>query len=404
MISNINDFINILNTNNKNNTYDYGDLKYYLDNILNHYEQINFYSLYLPFIIKLTTKKINYDSLKPQINKELRINRLEASSIIASSFLLKISNGDDNNGYHYKNFISIFNKPKSLKNNMTSSTSYEDYLLNIAKESLEVNDPEEISSLHIEKLKFIMNYFKSIYTLYHNNLEFLTNGFIIFKRIKKDIIINEITNNLSDVNIIQTNIEHIDNENTAKVNFANQYIGGKVLSEGCCQEEIKFLTNPELLVGLIISDKLKDNEALIIDGSITYSNYKNYGFDLKFDNSTNSIYTKEYLIEIDAYRYNKNNKQLQYNKINKYRDIKKAILGFSDTKFDTISTGNWGCGAFYGDPVLKFLIQWYVASICNKKLNYCINNTSLSDVLNKIKQELKLFNTSELLEYINKFK
>ena len=52
MITNLDEFINLLR-DNENNKDEYLDLRYYLNNILNQYEQINFYSIYLPFIIKL---------------------------------------------------------------------------------------------------------------------------------------------------------------------------------------------------------------------------------------------------------------------------------------------------------------------------------------------------------------
>ena len=35
-----------------------------------------------------------------------------------------------------------------------------------------------------------------------------------------------------------------------------------------------------------------------------------------------------------------------------------------------VATGNWGCGAFGGDPHLKFLIQLLAASQCNRDMVY----------------------------------
>merc|ERR1719453_2344420 len=34
------------------------------------------------------------------------------------------------------------------------------------------------------------------------------------------------------------------------------------------------------------------------------------------------------------------------------------------------ASGNWGCGAFGGDPQLKSLIQWLAASACGRELDY----------------------------------
>jgi poly(ADP-ribose) glycohydrolase len=35
-----------------------------------------------------------------------------------------------------------------------------------------------------------------------------------------------------------------------------------------------------------------------------------------------------------------------------------------------ILTGNWGCGAFGGDPQLKSLIQWIAVSLCGERMVY----------------------------------
>jgi hypothetical protein len=35
-----------------------------------------------------------------------------------------------------------------------------------------------------------------------------------------------------------------------------------------------------------------------------------------------------------------------------------------------VATGNWGCGAFNGDPPLKAVIQWLAASAEGRALRY----------------------------------
>jgi hypothetical protein len=42
------------------------------------------------------------------------------------------------------------------------------------------------------------------------------------------------------------------------------------------------------------------------------------------------------------------------------RDLNKARQAFAGAS--TVATGNWGCGAFGNDHVLKFLQQWLAAS------------------------------------------
>lgn len=49
----------------------------------------------------------------------------------------------------------------------------------------------------------------------------------------------------------------------------------------------------------------------------------------------------------------------------------KAFTGFNRQEGKAICTGNWGCGVFAGDLQLKFLIQWFAASLCGKPLVYC---------------------------------
>ena len=51
-----------------------------------------------------------------------------------------------------------------------------------------------------------------------------------------------------------------------QVDFANMYIGGGVLGRGCVQEEIRFVICPELLLSLLFTEVLTDNEAVVITG------------------------------------------------------------------------------------------------------------------------------------------
>jgi hypothetical protein len=45
-------------------------------------------------------------------------------------------------------------------------------------------------------------------------------------------------------------------------------------------------------------------------------------------------------------------------------------MGFSAVSSLHISTGNWGCGAFGGDPMLKLLQQTLAAQLAGKVLRY----------------------------------
>lgn len=52
-----------------------------------------------------------------------------------------------------------------------------------------------------------------------------------------------------------------------QVDFASSWIGGGVLGSGLVQEEILFLMNPELIVARLFTEKLQDNECLVITGN-----------------------------------------------------------------------------------------------------------------------------------------
>ena len=51
-----------------------------------------------------------------------------------------------------------------------------------------------------------------------------------------------------------------------QVDFANEFVGGGVVGQGCVQEEIRYVTHPELLVSRLFTPRLLDNECLIVQG------------------------------------------------------------------------------------------------------------------------------------------
>jgi len=65
-------------------------------------------------------------------------------------------------------------------------------------------------------------------------------------------------------------------EPDCQVDFANEYLGGGVLGQGCVQEEILFVIYPECLVGLLLCERMAANEALVIRGVERFSNYTGY--------------------------------------------------------------------------------------------------------------------------------
>ena len=218
---------------------------------------------------------------------------------------------------------------------------------------------------------------------------------------------------LCDIQIIDKG-SLFDGDASYCVDFANMYIGGGALEGGCVQEEILFATHPEAVVSMFFMEVMTDNDAIRIDNLIKFSEYEGYGHSFKYaksaiDKDTNIETIKKInIIAIDAVVCFSEKYGIIDSETIK-RDIHKAYVGFSlifygrekpiepknneekgkkekkDKKIkkektkeekleedkNSISTGNWGCGAFRGDNELKFFEQWVSASFAGaQRLDY----------------------------------
>ncbi|XP_050940454.1 probable poly(ADP-ribose) glycohydrolase 2 isoform X6 [Cucumis melo] len=189
-----------------------------------------------------------------------------------------------------------------------------------------------------------------------------------------------------------------------------------------CQfrEEIRFMINPELITGMLFLPAMADNEAIEIVGAERFSNYTGYAFNFCFAGNHEDKREidslgrhKTFITAIDALC---SPGMRQYRLEFLLREVNKAFCGFFDqSKYDHyksqflesgedvtdhtdtsrnnlpvhesisdarenyfgrsltpecldhkddigIATGNWGCGAFGGDPQVKSIIQWLAAS------------------------------------------
>ncbi|KAF3341763.1 poly(ADP-ribose) glycohydrolase 1-like protein [Carex littledalei] len=199
-----------------------------------------------------------------------------------------------------------------------------------------------------------------------------------------------------------------------EVDFANEYLGGGALLRGCVQEEIRFMINPELIIGMLFMPRMENNEAIEIIGVERFSKYMGYASSFRFVGDY--VDTKPFdkmrrrktrILAIDALY---SPRMAQYEVRCLLREANKAFCGFlehsnyqssdqncqessgthsssenscsnncnseyghekhEDMEIDEdkvgISTGNWGCGAFGGDPEIKSMIQWLAASQANR--------------------------------------
>ncbi|GMS92175.1 hypothetical protein PENTCL1PPCAC_14350, partial [Pristionchus entomophagus] len=198
--------------------------------------------------------------------------------------------------------------------------------------------------------------------------------------------------------ILQKLIE--DMEGCLEVDFANRYIGGGVMRHGAVQEEIRFLSCPELMVSIFLCEKMEPNEAILIHGAQQYSAYSGYMSKVKHvsmefkRNAPRDRFgrARSYLVAIDATKFFQKDKQYEMQFVT--RELKKANAGFmllgSDAPARPIVTGNWGCGVYNGDKELKSLLQLIAASKAGRPMIYTtFKDEQFAEQLEQMYDEMK---------------
>lgn len=303
------------------------------------------------FIIDLA----NHEVSKPIFDQDsiMQVSRYQLCHNIAKS--LCCLHDDD----HY-NAIGIYDKlidpPKPA--DMSATQYYQSMMMN------NIPDPDEMFWLSIEKLKILFKYLEQI--MEDDNLTALKSNMLTVSRKRDTIDVTNIHNSLSEVHFISG---HMRTEDPIKVDFANKRIGGGVLKHGCCQEEIMFLSNPDLIGLMPFVPTMNEDEAVVVSGVKQQFVISGYGYDLHLQGGCD-INLSQTIIMVDAIDYRKREAE-QYQSRNKMLELNKLLLGFSSIEGPTcISTGQWGCGVFGGDSRLKFLMQWLAASIAGHTLKF----------------------------------
>lgn len=265
----------------------------------------------------------------------------------------------------------------------------------------------------LEKLKCILNYL-------HRVVSEPPKGIVSFER--RHLEENEMVNwsssslKLSKVSVHLKGTIESHGYGMIQADFANKCVGGGVLRSGLVQEEIRFVINPELMVSMLFTETLLENECLLITGTEQFNKYSGYGNTFLFDGNYydptqldewGRRYTK--IVAMDAKSFPGNKVRDQYKRLFIDRELTKAYVAFMDRrKLDrkhlcAVATGNWGCGVFRGDPQLKSLIQLIAASLSGRDVMYFTFgdaklSTDMSLIVNSLGQ--KKITTGQLYQFL----
>ncbi|OWA53691.1 Poly(ADP-ribose) glycohydrolase [Hypsibius exemplaris] len=323
-----------------------------------------FVSTLLPFIASLVIELPSSCTqpiplLKSGMNHTITFSQRQVASLLANAFFCTFpaqksvdAEREPGTGYPFINFDWLFCSPRAWR--------------------------EKRSQCKSEKLKCIMNYFCRIRDSNPIGLvSYTRRSIILFPEWADSQTL------LSKAHITHKGNIEDDGAGCLQVDFANKMIGGGVLQEGCVQEEIRFVLNPELIASRLFTECLLPNEAVIITGAERFSDYSGYGDTFTcagphVDNVPRDTWGRRMtqIVAIDAYKFGKTETQYQQEFL--LRELNKAYVGFCrgadhvtpDGPLSAVCTGNWGCGAFRGEPRLKFLLQLMACSEAGRDMMY----------------------------------
>jgi poly(ADP-ribose) glycohydrolase len=123
---------------------------------------------------------------------------------------------------------------------------------------------------------------------------------------------------------------------------------------------------------------MRADEAFVLRGAERFARTAGYGWSLEYAGRFDDPCPRRpdgsadvELVAIDAIDYRSGDASGQYQEATLLRELAKARCGFRrDGRNLPVATGNWGCGAFRGDPVLKAVVQWLAASAEGRAMRY----------------------------------
>uniref|UniRef100_G3MRZ0 poly(ADP-ribose) glycohydrolase n=1 Tax=Amblyomma maculatum TaxID=34609 RepID=G3MRZ0_AMBMU len=227
----------------------------------------------------------------------------------------------------------------------------------------------------IEKLKCIINYFRRI-------TKNEPTGMMTFRRrgLTQPFEWASSNDKLGSVFVSASGFIEREGEGMLQVDFANKFVGGGVLGGGCVQEEIRFMMCPELIVARLFTEALGSKEVLLITGAEQFNSISGYADKFSWQGDFKDLVARDLwerkctdVVAMDALCFSE--PRQQYRPASIRRELNKAYCGFMCPELprvqrSAVATGNWGCGAFSGDPQLKAIIQVMAASAAGRDLVY----------------------------------
>lgn len=341
----------------------FNGLHVFFKEILPKEETAKFFQSTLPAMIKLALSLPEICTqpvplLKQQMNHSTTLSQKQISCLLCHAFLCTFSRDK---------IPSVGSKQKTSK----KFSNYPD--INFCK--LYAGTKNSITPRKAGKLKCLINYFTRITTKE-------PAGIVTFHR--------QCMQQLPKWSSSQKDIAHValdsdgvieaDGLGMLQVDFADKFVGGLVLDNGCVQEEIRFVICPELIVCRLFTERLGANEVLLISGAEQYNKYRGYGDSFLWDGDYLDQTPRDSwgrrctrIVAMDAQYFRNPADQFKVDRLE--RELNKAYSGFYDPEIPpenlpAVATGNWGCGVFKGNPHLKFLIQLMTVSEAGRDMMY----------------------------------
>ncbi|KAL1436454.1 hypothetical protein MTO96_049685 [Rhipicephalus appendiculatus] len=196
----------------------------------------------------------------------------------------------------------------------------------------------------MEKLKCIVNYFRRI-------TKQEPTGMLTFHRrcLTEPYEWSSSKKKLGNLFVSESGFIEREGQGMLQVDFANKFIGGR--------------------------------EVLVITGAEQFNATSGYADKFAWKDDFKDDVPRDpwerrctEIVAMDALCFAKPQEQYRPNNIR--RELNKAYCGFCcppeipRAQRSAIATGNWGCGAFRGDPQLKAMIQLMAASVAGRDLVY----------------------------------